>query len=396
MTPARKLKLSEFVVKRQHPEAKPYQIWDSQQHGLVLRVQPTGARSWYCVYTRHGRSRWLRLGDVNAIALADARVLAAKTMLLVAEGKDPAADKKAERSAGTFAELASKYVDEYSKKNNKSWRQAEALVCNHALPRLGKLQASSITRGDIKTLMTKIEAPIAANQTLAAIGAIFTWGIKEEILSSNPCKLINRNPTKDRERVLSESEIPKFWAAFDTVDPVAAAALKTILLTSQRPGEVRCMRREHVHDFWWQIPGEEIPALGWPGTKNGENHRVWLPRPVQAMLGEGRKTGFVFAAPRGGAVNKLDAAMRAICAKLSAEKATPHDLRRTHGTTITGLGFGRDAMNRIQNHIEGGIADVYDRHEYADENKRIMEAVAAHIMALVEGRTDNKVVPLRR
>ena len=34
-------------------------------------------------------------------------------------------------------------------------------------------------------------------------------------------------------------------------------------------------------------------------------------------------------------------------------------------------------MNRIQNHKEGGIASVYDRHEYADENKRVMEAVAA-------------------
>ena len=72
-------------------------------------------------------------------------------------------------------------------------------------------------------------------------------------------------------------------------------------------------------------------------------------------------------------------------------------LRRTNGTTITALGFGRDAMNRIQNHKEGGIASVYDRHEYADENKRVMEAVAAHIMRLATGKGtgDDKVVPLR-
>jgi hypothetical protein len=63
---------------------------------------------------------------------------------------------------------------------------------------------------------------------------------------------------------------------------------------------------------------------------------------------------------------------------------------------VTRLGFGRDAMNRIQNHKEGGIADVYDRHEYEDENKMIMEAVAKRIVALAEGRTaaDN-VVPMR-
>ena len=73
----------------------------------------------------------------------------------------------------------------------------------------------------------------------------------------------------------------------------------------------------------------------------------------------------------------------------------PHDLRRTHGTTIAALGFGRDAMNRVQNHKEGGIASVYDRHQYAEENKRVMEATAARIMALVNGDAAANVVPIR-
>ena len=90
-------------------------------------------------------------------------------------------------------------------------------------------------------------------------------------------------------------------------------------------------------------------------------------------------------APRGGAIAGLANVMRSICKQLGVERATPHDLRRTHGTTITGLGFGRDAMNRIQNHKEGGIADVYDQFQYADENMRIMEAVATRLMALIDG-----------
>jgi hypothetical protein len=81
---------------------------------------------------------------------------------------------------------------------------------------------------------------------------------------------------------------------------------------------------------------------------------------------------------------------------LAAPTATPHDLRRTHGTTITALGFGRDAMNRIQNHVEGGIASVYDRHQYSDENRKIMETVAARIMALIEGGgADSNVIEAR-
>ena len=92
----------------------------------------------------------------------------------------------------------------------------------------------------------------------------------------------------------------------------------------------------------------------------------------------------------------LDDAIRTICRQLNVERATPHDLRRTHGSTVTALGFGRDAMNRIQNHKEGGITDIYDRHGYETENKRVMETVANKIMALVEGRASDKVVTFTR
>jgi integrase len=404
-----KLRLTELSVKNAKPEAKAYMIWDAVQRGLGLRVQPIGAKStgakstksWKCVYSRGGRPRWYHIGNADSISLGDARLQAAEIMVAVAKGKDPAAEKRAERGAGTFAELASKYLEQHAKKKNKSWKQAAALVERFPMPKWGKLQAHNITRFDVKTLMSKIDAPIVANQTLAAISAIFSWGIKEEIVTANPCKLVDRNETRSRERVLSDSELPQFWQAFDNAGLITSTALKTILLTGQRPGEVAHMRREHIVDGgWWQMPGEPVPALGWPGTKNGASHRVWLPAPVQALIAElsddDKTTGFVFAGTRSNPVGRLDAAMRMICKALGVEPATPHDLRRTHGSTITALGLGREAMNRVQNHKEGGIASVYDRHGYADENKRVMEATAARLLSLAEGRTDSKVVPFVR
>ena len=186
--------------------------------------------------------------------------------------------------------------------------------------------------------------------------------------------------------MLSDAEVPLLWNAFDDAGLVKSSALKTILLTGQRPGEVAHMRLEHVDGSWWTMPGDAVPKLGWPGTKNGATHRVWLPAAAVDIIREltdGANTGFVFTSNRGTAVRDLHEAMRDACAALGiADKATPHDLRRTHGSAVTRLGFGRDAMNRVQNHKDGGIADVYDRHQYADENKRIMEAVAAHLLAL--------------
>jgi integrase len=397
---ANKRRLTELSVRKLKPKAEAYLVWDTHQHGLAVRVQPTGAKAWKTIYSFHGRPRWLHLGDAGAIGLADARTLAAEAMLAVARGKDPAAEKRAERGAGTFADLAVKYVENYAKKNNKSWEQADALIRRYVLPRWGKLQAASITRADVRTMMGRIEAPVLANQVLAAASAAFSWAVKQEILASNPCRGVDRNETKSRERVLTDSEVPKFWEAFDDAGLVTSSALKTVLLTGQRPGEVAHMRREHIKDGWWEMPGAPQPKLGWPGTKNGASHRVWLAAPVCKLIEEltddGATTGFVFAGERRAAVTRLDADMRSICAKLKVERATPHDLRRTFSTKVTGLGFGREALNRVTNHKEGGIASVYDRHGYAEETRRIMEAVASKIMALVEGKTDTKVVPLRR
>ena len=57
------------------------------------------------------------------------------------------------------------------------------------------------------------------------------------------------------------------------------------------------------------------------------------------------------------------------------------------------LGFGRDAMNRIQNHREGGIGSVYDRHSCADGNRRIKAAGAQHLLSLAEaGAADSNVI----
>src|SRR5262245_5037800 len=57
-------------------------------------------------------------------------------------------------------------------------------------------------------------------------------------------------------------------------------------------------------------------------------------------------------------------------------QSTPHDLRRTCLTWITWLGFSRDAMDRIANYKTSTVTDVYDRHSYAKEDRRIMASVA--------------------
>jgi len=180
------------------------------------------------------------------------------------------------------------------------------------------------------------------------------------------------------ERVLSDAELVALWPRLDP-------ALKLILLTGQRPGEVAAMQAAHIEGGWWQMPGQ--PAGDWPGTKNSKDHRVALSEPVQALI------EIHLVSPN--SANRSGLLLRQLVTEFALARATPHDLRRTCLTKITGLGFGRDAMDRIANHRKGGITDVYDRHSYADEDRRIMAAVARHVSSLVEGLGNTNVVALR-
>ena len=110
---------------------------------------------------------------------------------------------------------------------------------------------------------------------------------------------------------------------------------------------------------------------------------MWLWEPAQALADVRRASG-----------HKSGALLKRLVGELGIERVTPHDLRRTCLTWITRLGFGRDAMDRVANHRTSTVTDVYDRHGYADEDKRIMAAVARHVLGIVEGGTSN-VVSLR-
>jgi integrase len=207
--------------------------------------------------------------------------------------------------------------------------------------------------------------------------------------NANPCRGVARREVKSRERVLGDSEIPKFWNAFTNAGE-AGIALKVLLLTAQRPGEITAMRREHIADNWWTLPGDTAPALGWPGTKNGEPNRIFLPAPVRELISAGENSsaeGAVFAKGL-----RLPAAMRKICEDLGVERATPHDLRRTCATLLARLRVGGDVADRILNHKDRTVRSTYDRYSREVEIKRAMERTPAHILALAERRPDGVVI----
>src|SRR4051794_16520404 len=108
--------LTDLFVRRAKPKEKVHCVWDAKASGLVLRVHPSGRKTFAFVYNIRGRTRWFTIGDVP---LSEARQMATKlrTDVLI-EGRDPAAERREDRDAGTFAQLANRYVEEHAKRRN--------------------------------------------------------------------------------------------------------------------------------------------------------------------------------------------------------------------------------------------------------------------------------------
>src|SRR4051812_11419246 len=130
--PPNKTRLTSLGVGRLVPRKGAYLVWDTLQRGLAVQVQPSGRAAYKVIYSRHGRPRWYSVGPVDGIGLAEARKMAASVMADVARGLGPQATKAAQRTSGTFQDLAERYR-EYAQGRNKSWAQADALVRRHLL-----------------------------------------------------------------------------------------------------------------------------------------------------------------------------------------------------------------------------------------------------------------------
>jgi integrase len=381
-------KVSDFEV-----TGKRYVVWDrfgkSSIPGLCVIVEGSGLKTFYCVYSFCKRTRYLRIGPFPIISITEARLRAKKKLGEVADGRDPQSERTAKRGELTFEQLQKRYVEEYAQIHNKSWRQGDRLLKARVLPSWGKRKAADIGFDDADQLFRSIKAPQTANLVLANIKAVFNFAKRKKIVTYNPCVGIVDNPTNARERILSPEEVPLFWSACDHVHPVKALALKVVLLTGQRPGEVCHMRREHIRDGFWEMPGLPVPELQWPGTKNKRTHRVWLSQPVIELIKSEAKEGFVFPSERGNAFDELHDAMREINRLCGFDpKVTPHDLRRTFSSTVTERGHGGEAMDRLLNHHRKGTRATYDRAKYDRLNRPIWEDVAAAIMRMVEGKEE--------
>jgi len=134
--------------------------------GLYLQVASKDARSWIFRYTLAGRERFMGLGSVEGLELAEARELAAECRKLVRQGTDPIEYRNSKRAAvalqqaraTTFKQAAEALIASHeagwrNAKHRQQWRNT---LITYAFPVIGHLPVQDVDTA----LVMKVIEPI--------------------------------------------------------------------------------------------------------------------------------------------------------------------------------------------------------------------------------------------
>ena len=307
-------------------------------------------------------------------------------------------ERRAEREAPTFEDLAREYMERHAQPKKRSWKADERMLQKYVPASWRAMPAQTITRRQVRDLLDTIagRAPIQANRVLALLRKVWNFGIKRDLVETNPCALLDRPaPEHQRDRVLTGDELRGVWKASEQEEPHTAALFKLYLLTAQRGGELRAMEWSELDldTGWWTITAEK--------AKNKLAHRVPLSPQAAAILRDlqTHANGSPWVFPSRSVSGHHEVLHKATerVRERSAVDFVPHDLRRTVATFLTSeLGVSRLVVSKLLNHVETGVTKVYDRASYDREKRAALNAWAAKLEQIVSGEaTRAKVVPLR-
>lgn len=392
--------------------------------GLYLSYRDSYAIPvWKFRYRFAGKQRVMNIGSYGNLSLADARRTAKQLSASVALGHDVAGEKQerkkaaiakidANRNAWTMAKLADEYFERTILGRWKHPNIVRSRIENDIKPHLGKLKAEDVKPRHIDEMLQAIVkrgAPTMANDVLRWCKRIFNFGIKRHILDSNPAAafdMADAGGKEDaRDRWLTREEIIKLFQCMrDKAGTFVIQnhyAVRLLLLLAVR-------KEELVAAPWSEFDLEKgVWYLPEGRTKTGIAIDIPLSPLALDTLQELKVLAcghdYVFPARKMQHrmvphidLNTLNAALSKHIKPLMADvpNFTIHDFRRTARTHIAKLGFGHDVAERCLNHKIGGVAGIYDRHDYFDERKQALQTWANLVQALEKGDAEYNVVQL--
>lgn len=386
--------MADSVLKALEPETKDYRELDG--NGLYLSVKKVGTKSWVLRYKRpNGKWAWMGLGGFPAVSAKKARKDAAEWLSLASDGIDLREYKSGGKNKPSFGEAAEEWYNRKVAAGRAigTTKQMRIYLDKEILPYLQSKPLDEVTRADcaeIQARMEKREAYVMAGKVGGWLRQIYSLAIGQGKCEMNPASELRGiavdRPAERQYPHLLESELPGFLKAlrdskarFNTM-----VLLRLVMRTASRPGMARFAEWSEMDldKGEWRIPAAKM--------KTRRDHVVPLARQtidelkeLQEMTGRGR---YVF--PGFGSQNPTmsENTINKAIAQVGYEgRIVAHGTRHTASTLLREHGWPRDYVELQLAHVEQGIAGIYNKAQYLEKRREMMQWYADYLDWLETG-----------
>jgi integrase len=387
--------------------------------GLYLRVTEDGAKNWVFRFMLNGRPRWMGMGPLHTVSLAEARKRAGEHRLRRHDGIDPIEARRAERlqaqleaaKAITFKQCAESYI----KSHRAGWRNAkhaaqwEATLATYAEPVIGNLSVQAIDTALLHKVLEPIwtKKPETAGRVRGRIEAVLDWAkVCDYRVGENPARwrghLDKLLPARGKVRkvehhaALPYAELQGFLIALREQEGIAARAFEFTILTAARTGETIFARWSELNllDKTWIVPAARMKAR--------REHRVPLSSRALAILTEmqaHRASNDAFVFPGGKSGKPLsNMAFLMLLRRMKRDDLTAHGFRATFKTWASErTSFQNEIVEAALAHVVGSkVEQAYRRGDMFEKRRRLIQQWATFCTTTPAQETASNVAPIRQ
>jgi integrase len=393
-------------------------------NGLYLVITGRGTGNWSRRYELDGKGHWAGLGSYAAFSLAEARLRNRKVSQQLADGIDPLAEKRARKAAMaaasavklTFREATERFVAQ----SDAGWTPKHAAeylgtLQRFAWPHLGALDVAEIGTAHVLAVLEQ-QVPegsgspggqfwtaraVTADRLRNRIESVLNWATARGHRPAGPnpaswdhLRHILPKPSKiarvEHHKAAPYRELPALFESFKTHQGVAIEALRLLILTAARAGEVigATWSEIDLDSAVWVIPAERMKA-------RKEHRQPLAPQVLTLLRGLPRENGnpFVFVGQRSGAGLGVTALSQTL--KRLGCDATVHGMRSAfsdwaHEQTA----HSNHTIELCLAHAIGTeVEKAYQRSDLIAKRAQLLKAWATYCCSPAKAGT---VVPLRQ
>jgi integrase len=408
--------LIDIQLKNAKAKPKDYRLADGG--GLYLLINTDGAKYWRMDYRLNERRNTLAFGKYPEISLVKARDQRKAARDLINDGIDPAEARDLKRqlandaNANTFEKMAR----EWHANRLSTWSASTAKntidrLQNDIFPEIGNLPISKITHQQMIAALRKIEARGAgevAHRLKATCARVFSYASQHGIENKNPAadlKDVLKHVKSEHFAAIAPDELPAFLTALreNTARLYLPTkfAIRLMLLIFVRSSELRTTPWSEINleTGEWVIPWQRMKRGKLTVNPDTTDHHVCLSRQGLEILRELHKyTGgskYLFPNQRDHEKPMSGDAIRMALNRMGYEgKMTTHGFRALAMTTLKEkLGYRHETVDRQLAHAQKDkIASAYDRAQFLDERKKMMQHWADYTDGLL---SSPNVLPFR-